>query len=147
MSTGYLTVSINPDAPTAANIPQYGVVTYSKFDLAAGTSDVRVDGIKLMRGGTGNRSDINRVWFEKNSVRISTKQSIDSDNTTNITFTPALVLRAGSTETIDLMVSMSGSSNSQYNLSIRSAADVISSVTVSGTFPLYSATFTTQSNS
>lgn len=109
VKAGNLDVSLNASSPTnGSSIPYNGVVSFGKVDLQAGSSDVSVNSIKMKRTGLGQSSDISRVYFERNGVRISSRANVNSDNEVITAFTPALVVKAGSKETIDLVVEMTG---------------------------------------
>ena len=143
---GDLDVSLNPATPAAQSVPQAGIVTFGKFDVKAASSDISINSIKLTRDGLGNRSDISRVWVEKNGMRVSGRQTVGSDNTVYVTFSPAFVVKAGSTETLDLVVSLSGSTNAQHKFVINSATDIASTAAkVGGTYPMNTNLMTTTS--
>jgi len=128
------------------SIPSVGTVSFGKFDFTAGTKDTSLASVKLSREGLGTRSDIYRVWMEKNGTRVSGRQTVSSDDSVYITFSPALVVKAWSTETLDLTVSLSGGTNSQHKFTIKSASDVVlNGGNVSGTFPISTATMNTTS--
>ncbi len=146
VAAGDLEVALSPTSPGAKSIPQAGTVSFGTFDFTAGGSDISLNTVKMNRGGLGSRTDVNRVWMEKNGMRVSGRQSVGSDGTVFVTFSPALVVKAGSTESLDLVVSMSGASNSQHVFTIASASDVTSSAAaVKGTFPVSTASMTTTS--
>lgn len=103
---GNVEVSLNPASPSSQTIPQQGLVTFGKFDVTAGSQDVSVNTITLKREGLSNRSDIKRVYFEKNGMRVSTRSNVSTDDSVLVSFNPALVVKAGATETIDLVVEL-----------------------------------------
>ena len=141
---GNVEIALNPASPAAQSVPQSGTVTFGKFDVTAGKADVSVNSIQFSREGLGNRSDFQRVWIEKAGVRVTGRQSVASDNTVLVTFSPAFVVKAGSTEGMDLVATLSGSSTGgQHRFSIAKSADIVSSASVGGTFPLSTATMTT----
>lgn len=92
-------------------IPNKGLVTFGKFDVTAGSQDVSVNSISLKREGLSNRSDISRVYFELNSKRVSSRASININEEAIVSFTPALVIKAGSTLSLDLVVELSTATN------------------------------------
>lgn len=98
----------------------------------------------MKRDGLGNQSEITNVWFEVNGSRVSTKASISSDQTIVTSFLPALVIKAGSTASVDLMVELNGSAGSQHRFGIVAATSVDSTAsTVKATFPVYTNLLTT----
>lgn len=143
---GDVEIALNPASAQAMSIPSVGTVSFGKFDFTAGTKDTSLASVKLSREGLGTRSDIYRVWMEKNGTRVSGRQTVSSDDSVYITFSPALVVKAWSTETLDLTVSLSGGTNSQHKFTIKSASDVVlNGGNVSGTFPISTATMNTTS--
>lgn len=103
---GNVEVSLNPASPVSQTIPRQGLVTFGKFDITAGSQDVSVNAITLKREGLSERTDIRRVYFEKNNARISTRANVSTDDTVLVSFNPALVVKAGGTETVDLVVEL-----------------------------------------
>ena len=99
-------VTLNPMSANSQTVPNSGLVTFGKFDVTAGSEDAAISSIKLERQGLSNRVDIDRVYFEQNSKRISSRGSVNIDDEVTVSFTPALVVKAGSTETIDLVVQL-----------------------------------------
>ncbi|MFA5917351.1 MAG: S-layer homology domain-containing protein [Candidatus Gracilibacteria bacterium] len=145
-TTGDLTVDLSPSSTMAQSVPKAGTVNFGTFDFTAGNEDVTLTSVKLVRQGLGSRSDFTRVWMEKNGVRISGRQTVGSDDTVYITFSPAFVIKAGSTESLDLIATLSGvSSNSQNKFTIVSASDIDSTASVGGNFPISTETMTTTS--
>ncbi len=145
VAAGDLQIGLNPASPVSTSVPYNGTVTFGKFDLSAASSDVTVNTIKLAREGLGNRADISRVWMEKNGMRVTGRQTLGTDNSVIISFSPALVIKAGSTEGLDLVASLSGSTTGgQHKFTLVSTADVASSaVKIVGTYPVSTATMTT----
>ncbi len=116
-------ISLNPASPLSQTIPRSGLVTFGKFDVTAGTSDVAVNSITLERHGLSNRSDIRRVYFEINGLRVSTRANIAADNTVLVSFNPTMNIKAGETKTIDLVVELvSGATiGAEHSFSVVSA--------------------------
>ncbi len=101
-------VTLNPMSAESQTVPNSGLVTFAKFDITAGSEDAAISSIQLERSGLSNRSDIDRVYFEQNSKRISSRGSVNIDDEVMVSFTPAMVVEAGTTETIDLVVQLDG---------------------------------------
>jgi len=80
-----------------------------------------------------------------NGARVSNLQSLGSDGTTMIYFSPALVVKANSSLNLDLMVKFaSSSSNGQHQLVIANSSAMDSSAqTIGGNFPLTTSLMTT----
>jgi hypothetical protein len=148
VAAGDLSVALSASSPASMSIPASGTVPFGKFDLSAGGADISLSTLTFVREGLGARTDISRVWLEKNGVRISSRQTVGSDNVVTVSLSPALVIKAGSTESLDLVATLSGSTGSEHRFTVRSAADVGSTAkTVGGTFPVSTATMKTTSYS
>jgi hypothetical protein len=140
---GNVEVSLNPTSPVSQTVPQSGLVPFGKFDFTAGSNDVSVNSIKLKREGLSNRSDIRRVYFEQNGMRVSNRTNVATDDTVLISFSPALVVKAGSTVTLNLVVELKDGGatvGAEHRFSILSASDVDSSATVQWSYPVRTAT-------
>lgn len=108
---GNLNISMNSASPAnLSSVPQAGSVKFATVDFAAGSKDITVNSVTLKRSGLGNSSDIDRVYFEKDGIRVSSRSSVSSDQTVTLSFAPAWVIKAGSTESIDLYADMNASS-------------------------------------
>ena len=138
-----LELTLSPST-TAKSVPYKGTVNFGSFDFTAGSEDTTINSIKLTRTGLGNRSDFTRVWMEKDGVRVSGRQTVGSDESVYITFSPAYVIKAGETQTLDLVAALNASTTgSQHSFTINSASDIDSSVSVEGIFPISTPTMTT----
>jgi hypothetical protein len=110
VKAGDLNVALNASSPSnGSSIPYNGVVSFGKVDLAAGSKDVTVNTIKMKREGLGQYGDFSRIYFEKDGARVSSRSTVNSDNEAVVTFSPALVVKAGSTTTLDLIAEMAAS--------------------------------------
>lgn len=81
--------------------------------------------VQLTRNGLGNPTDFSRIYFEKDGVRVSSRSSIASDNKAILSFAPALVVKAGTTVSLDLYAEMKatvGSENQFASTTIDSSA-------------------------
>jgi len=93
---GGLQLSLGANSPAnGASIPNNGIVSFGEIQFTAASSDVRVNSITLTRQGLGDRSDIDRVYFERNGVRVSSRGSLASDGVVTVSFSPALTVKAG----------------------------------------------------
>lgn len=107
---GNLNISMNASSPAnLSSVPQAGSVKFATVDFAAGSKDITVNSVTLKRSGLGNASDISRVYFEKDGIRVSSRASVSSDQTVTLSFAPAWVIKAGTTESIDLYADMDAS--------------------------------------
>lgn len=145
VATGDLWVDLSPKTMKSQSVPSNGTVNFGTIDFSAGNEDASLTSVKLVRQGLGSRSDFTRVWMEKSGVRVSGRQTVWSDDTVYITFSPAVIIKAGSTVSLDLIASLNAGSNSQNKFTIQAASDVVSAGTVGGTFPISTETMTTTS--
>jgi hypothetical protein len=133
---GALTASIDGTAvaqyvPKNASSVKVGSI---KLTAAAG-KDVTVRSLVVARSGLGAASDItdtNGIRAAQSGVIISS--SADYYNATsqkgNVYFSPALVVKAGSSVSVDVLVNLSGAENSQHQFTLES---VNADATVGGT--------------
>ena len=137
---GTLSVELSDDTPPAANIPQDAPsVAYTELVFEAGSdSAVEVTSVKITRTGLGQRQDFDRIWIEKDGVRISSRASINSDNTATLTFSTPLSINAGGSVKVVIYAQMSGANQNTYNaLGINSEDDVeCTAKNVDGDFPI-----------
>lgn len=132
---GNLNISMNSASPAnLSSVPMSGSVKFATVDFTAGSKDITVNSVTLKRSGLGNASDIDRVYFEKDGIRVSSRASISSDQTVVLSFAPAMVVAAGTSESIDLYADMgatsAGGEHMFQSTSIdSSAANVVGSIT------------------
>lgn len=154
VKAGGLQLSLGANTPAnGASIPNNGIVSFGEIKFTAASSDVRVNSVTLTRQGLGDRSDISRVYFERNGVRVSSRGSLASDGVVTVSFSPALVVKAGSSESLDLVASLvatqAGSEHrfafTDVNSSAQTASFDISTPTLrTTTYPVGSVAFTRQ---
>ena len=136
VTAGALTVSLD-GAATAQYVPKNASsVKVGAVKLTAGTSDVTVQSMVVSRSGLGNANDItpsNGVRAAQNGIVVSS--TADYYNPTSqkatIYFSPALVVKAGTSASVDVLVNLSGAENSQHQFTLDSVN--ASNTTVTGT--------------
>lgn len=115
--SGDLDVELGSNSPVAnSSIPNVGTVKFAEIDFTAGNDTVFVYSVDVKRKGLGNYQDLDRVYFEKDGIRGSAKTSFTSDEQSTITFAPALEIAANSTESLDLVVELSGATGAEHYL-------------------------------
>lgn len=135
-AVGSLTVSLSGTA-LAQYVPMNASsVNVGSIKLTAGTSDVTIRSLTVNRSGLGNSSDIvagQGIRAAQNGVIVSS--SSDYYNSTsqngNVYFYPALVVKAGTSTSVDILVSLTGSSNSQHQFAVTAVNGT--AATVAGT--------------
>ncbi len=102
--------------------------------LSAATADVTVQSLVVTRSGLGNANDIqasNGIRAAVNGVVVSS--SADFYNATSqkgtVYFSPALVVKAGSSVNVDVLVNLSGAENSQHQFTLDAVNAANSTVT------------------
>jgi hypothetical protein len=122
---GALTVSLDGTA-VAQYVPKNASsVKVGTVKLAAADKDVTVRSLVVTRSGLGNANDIastNGVRAAINGVVVSS--SADYYNATSqkatVYFSPALVVKAGASTSVDVLVNLSGAENSQHQFALDS---------------------------
>jgi len=110
VSNGDLEVSLNPaSAANGTQVPNVGTVRFALVDFTAGSSDVSVNSFEINSLGLAAVDTTTRIWFEKDGKRLSGKASFSSERTAVTSFAPSLVVKAGSTETLELYVELNTS--------------------------------------
>jgi len=134
VAAGDLEIALGAASPvTGAQIPATGIVRFSVVDFTAGGSDVSVNTVELKKAGLTSIPSGTKVWFEKAGTRLSGKASFTSENNAVISFAPAFVVKAGSTESLDLYVELAGASTGS-DMQFVSAAVTSSAVNTTGSF-------------
>lgn len=134
-----LTASLSSATPAATSVPSNGArVPMAKVNLtAANDGAITVNSITVKRIGLSTYSNIDKVWAEKDGVMVASKKSMNSNDESILTFSPALTINAGQTVSLDLIASLTGSNAGNIGLSIASASAVsASAATISGSFPI-----------
>jgi S-layer homology domain len=122
---GALAVSLDGTA-VAQYVPKNASsVKVGTVKLAATDKDVTVRSLVVTRSGLGNANDIastNGVRAAINGVVVSS--SADYYNATSqkatVYFSPALVVKAGSSTSVDVLVNLNGAENSQHQFALDS---------------------------
>lgn len=124
-TVGTATVSLDGTA-VAQYVPKNASsVKVGTIKLAANSGDVTVRSLTVSRSGLGNAADIaatNGIRAAQNGVVISS--SADYYNSTSqkgtVYFSPSLVIKAGSSASVDILVNLSGAENSQHQFTLDS---------------------------
>jgi hypothetical protein len=106
VKSGNVEVTLNPSTPAGTNLPAgANGVAVAKFDVTAGDKDVSISSVKLQRVGLGASNAVSEVTLFSNDSRISKVRTFgSSDDLVDVTLTPALVVKAGSTQTLTVKV-------------------------------------------
>ncbi|MFZ2310925.1 MAG: hypothetical protein WAW11_05270 [Patescibacteria group bacterium] len=134
-----LTASLSAATPAGISVPKNGArVPMAKVNLtAANDGAITVSSITVKRIGLSTYSNIDKVWAEKDGVMVASKKSMNSNDESILTFSPALTVNAGQTVTLELIAALTGDNAGTIGLSIASASAVsASAASISGSFPI-----------
>lgn len=135
-----LVIGLSTSTPSAVSVSKDSDrVPMAKINLTA-TDDgaVTVNSITVNRIGLSAYNQIDKVWAEKDGVIVASKKPMNSNDESVLTFSPALVINAGQTISLDLITSLiNASGNIGLSIVAASAIDVTGAF-VSGAFPINS---------
>ncbi len=131
VTTGSLTLALDGTA-VAQYVPKNASsVKVGSVKLSAGDADVTVRSLVVTRSGLGDATGIVGIRAAQNGVVVSS--SADYYNSTSqkgtVYFSPALVVKAGASTSVDVLANLSGSENSQHQFTLESVNSTASSVT------------------
>ncbi len=132
---GALTVALDGTA-TAQYVPKNASsVKVGAVKLTAGAKDVTVQSMVVSRSGLWNANDItssNGVRAAQNGIVVSSTADYYNPTSQKATvyFSPALVVKAGTSASVDVLVNLSGAENSQHQFTLDSVN--ASNTTVTG---------------
>lgn len=139
-SGGALTVALASDTPASASVPRGAAdVYFTKVNFTAGLGDVAITGLKVTRSGLGSDANLSAVKLFVDGVQKGTSQSLGSLHQATFTLTSSPIsIPAGTTETVVLAadIPVTPAAYDQHILGIANVADITTTATVSGTFPI-----------
>ena len=103
---GSLNVSLGNSLSDGSQIPYKGIVKFASVDFKASSADVSLKTLELKKVGLASINSSVRVWFEKDGVRVSGRAAFTSEWNAIISFAPMFVVKAWSTEILDLYVEL-----------------------------------------
>ena len=137
-----LTASLSAATPAAISVPNNGSrIPFAKVNLtAANDGAITVSSITVKRIGLSTYGNVDKVWAEKDGVIVASKKSMNSNDESILTFSPALTVNAGQTVSLDLLAGIKldgGQAAGNIGLGIASASAIsASAASVSGSFPI-----------
>lgn len=118
-NSGVFSVSLSAATPDSISVPKNGSrVPFTTVNLKAGSQSATVNTLTVKRSGLSINTDITKVWAERNGVRVSSQQSVNSSDEAIITFSPVLTIPAGQTITLDIVASLSGAGTGNMALGV-----------------------------
>ncbi len=140
--TGSLSVSLASDTPAAMVLPKNANnVSFTKFNLMAGSAATTVTSLKFRRVGVGNTTDFSNVYLYKaDGTRLTSGRTISSSDNT-VSFSGInLMVGAGMTQSYFVSADLSnpGTTGGQHAFELSDAGSVMvsGSGTISGNFPI-----------
>ncbi len=120
---GALTASLEGTAMAQYVPKNASSVKVGSVKLMAGSSDVTVRSLTVTRSGLGNSADIpanNGIRASQNGIVVSSSSDFYNSTSQNGTvyFYPALVVKAGASQVVDILVNLSGAENSQHQFAL-----------------------------
>ncbi len=147
--SGNLMVALASDTPARATLPQGSSGSQlAKFNFTAGSSDVRVTGLRVKRSGVGATSDFSNIYlYDAQGTRLTTGRSINSVTQTVDFNGLNWTVPANQTWSLVLVGDVKGSitSGGEHSFELMDAASVIvagssasttPAVTIGGPFPI-----------
>jgi len=124
--TGVFSVSLSANTPSSTSVPANGSrIPFTTVNLKAGSKAAVVNTLTIKRSGLSDRTDIDKVWAERNGVRVSSQQSVNSNDEAIITFSPVLNIPAGQTITLDIVASLKGTGTGNMALGVVDGSSVV----------------------
>jgi hypothetical protein len=127
-----LNVSLGEALANNSEIPSTGTVRFAQVNFSASSSDVALATVEIEKMGLASIPSSTRVWLERNGVRITGRAAFTSEGKAMISFAPAFIVKAGSTESLDLYVQLETTPN--QNFQFKSNAIHSSALSVNGSF-------------
>ncbi|GAB0175262.1 MAG: hypothetical protein HHAS10_11410 [Candidatus Altimarinota bacterium] len=129
---GSVTVALDGTAMAQYVPKNASSVKVGSVKLTAGAADVTVSSLVVSRSGLGNAADISSVQLTQNGVALSDARSMStSSQSATLKFTNNLVLKAGTSASVDVLVSLSGAENNQHQFAVTSVT-ALNGATVAG---------------
>lgn len=136
---GAIGVSLAAGTPASASVADAANANFTKFNLSAGSTPAAISTLFVTRTGLSTNSMVENIKIlDENGVQVSSTGSLNANNKAQITFSPALVIPANTTKAFYIRAGIANNtaSGNTVTLGIESAADVISTATISGAFPI-----------
>ena len=145
-ATGGLTASTASDTPVSATLPASAAsVPLFSFNLSANSGSATVSQVTVNMGGVGNTADFDNVYLYQGLTRLTNGRSVNSSSR-QVTFGGLNIsLTSGQTAEFtvrgDVADSGTVTAGDTANFSLASASAIVSSATLSGSFPIVSNSF------
>jgi len=131
--------------PVGGNFPAgASQVPMLNLTFTAGSQDLIVTAMNVYRGGLSSDNDINNVYLMDGSKVIATNLGLANGKATFSIPSGIFTVKAGTSKVITVAVDVSSNDTTShtYTWSVSSSSDITANVSVNGTFPITSNTFT-----
>jgi S-layer homology domain len=129
---GSLSVALDGSAMAQYVPKNASSVKVGSVKLTAGSADVTVSSLVVTRSGLGNAADISSVQLTQNGVALSDARSMStSSQSATLKLTNNMVVKAGESAVVDVLVSLSGAENNQHQFAVTTVTG-LNGATVTG---------------
>ena len=132
-SDNVLSAELSADTPEGADLPEAveGVSVLS-FDVTAGSEDVSISGVELERVGFGEGAADKAAIYTDEGRASKVKSFSSSDDAVNLTFSPAVVVKAGETRTLTAKVNLHADNTGEFAVSVKNitASSTVEAATI-----------------
>ncbi len=137
VKAGNLELSLNPTSlASGTQIPGTGTILFAKVDFTAGSSDISLNSVEVKKVWLASVDSNTKVWFEKNGKRISGRAWFTSEWNVVLSFSPSYVVKAWSTDTLDLYVEVASVNGVDFQFTSGEVKSSAGSVSGSFTTPV-----------
>ena len=116
---GALTVALEGQAMAQYVPKNASSVKVGTVKLTAGAADVTVSSVVVSRSGLGQVTDISSLVLAQNGTNVSDSRTMStSSQTATLKLFAPLVIKAGTSAMIDVLVNLNGTENSQHQFAV-----------------------------
>jgi hypothetical protein len=135
-----LNVTLASDTPASATVADAANANFTKLWLTAGSSEVSISSIDVMRYGLAANADVENIKvLDENGVKVGTLGTLNTNNKAKLTFSPAMKVAANSSKIVFIRAGIvdATSAGKTVALGIDSASDInAGGASVEGSFPI-----------
>lgn len=138
-TVGQTALALAADTPVSGTVADAANANFTKFTISSGATATTITSLYVTRYGLSVNSDVENIkMLDENMVQVSSSGSLNSNNKAQLTFSPALTIPANTVKTFYLRAGIVNATTAGKTvaLGIDAATDVISNVTLGGTYPV-----------
>jgi hypothetical protein len=139
ITTGGLTVALASDNPAAGNFPAgAGQVAFLKLNFTAGAADAVVTAMNVYRTGLSSDNDISNVYLMDGSNVLATNLGLSSGKANFSASTGLFTVKAGTSKVVTVAadIASGGTTSHTFTFGVNGTADITTTATVNGAFPI-----------